>query len=436
MKPNRTFIIAYLSLAASFFPCLSNGQSPTIGSSLKDDQVSGFDDKVMIWSHFMPMVPNASLHSSIEGNNDAWPLNSQSGSNVEDYKEHMQIAVASGVSGFQMLMVASDDVYEAARQFKEETGKTFYISPEWCDSMPNDPVLYADKVADFYDTYKDNPNVYKVNGKPLVFTYHAGKWELDPEGVHKFFEQLKGRGANVLVAPTIWDKLVLDRMDLGWRAWPDHEEIKPGEPFWVKFGWKAGTTLSRDNNPKVAVELRKRFAKIHDFLWIPGVGAGYDSSNRPLQAIRIPFKGLHTLIDGFQTWRNDCKQFTLNTWNDCNETLSVPSSRNIWGYNAMIRYFHELIAVGKSPYKTPQFVVAYPVECLYGDKLDFQVVEMPATDTKAEFRANVELIPVNKADPIVLKGETSNKTNNELAMLELNWSSGAGIGTIDAVQPR
>jgi len=391
----------------------------------------------IIWAHFMPQVPNAALHLSFDGNNDAWPLDTQHASLIEDYKEHIRQAMESGIGGFQMLGGADREIFEAARQLREETGRTFYIAPEWCNTKPDDPVKLADTAADFVAAHRNDPLVFRLGGRILLFTYYSGKWETSPAGVAAFRARLAERGVDPILAPTISDRILLDRADLGWRAWPAGP-LLPGPLHWLKLGWSAATAFDMTTDPRAIEAIAQRLRqRAPEFLFLPSVSAGYDSSNRPSQAIRVPFHGLRTLLEGFSRWRAaGFRQFTYVTWNDCNETLLAPSSRNVWGYNAVVKYFQGLLDKGESPFATPQVVVAYPAECLYGDKLDFQVLALPAASHSLRLRAKVEWQPVAGGAPIVLEGESATPGRDGETFLSLDWDSGGALGKIDGLQPR
>jgi hypothetical protein len=115
-------------------------------------------EPVVFWSHFMPQIPNSNLHAHWEGNNDTWPLNSQSTSIVEEYMEHIRMALESGIDGFQMLGDPDSQMFEAARLIRKETGRLFYVTPAW-DSFGEDPIKAADTLANFTEKHWGDPHV-------------------------------------------------------------------------------------------------------------------------------------------------------------------------------------------------------------------------------------------------------------------------------------
>lgn len=393
------------------------------------------DDRVVFWSHMMPMIPNGNIHAHFEGNSEAWPFNSQSTSVLEEFKEHMRMAVDSGLDGFQMLGFTWAETLEAARLIREETGHMFYVAPQWTD-FGDDTAKAVDTVATFTERFKGNPHVFLRDGRPVHFTYYSGKWERNPDAVRAFNEGLKARKVNTLLVPTITEATILDLPVLGRQVWS--KPFEPGPLHWLKMGWEAATTFEMDARPPVAKAIDQRLRKdAPGFYFVPSLGAGYDSSSRPSQAIRVPFNGLRTVLDSFDTWTKlGYRQIAFVTWNDCNETQLVPSSRNVWGYNTIIKYFREHTATGKSPFATPQAIVAYPVECIFGDRLNFQVLGLPSTGQGLALRVKVVLTPIGGGDPILLESETSACPADGRTLTEMNWESGTALGKFDAVQPR
>jgi hypothetical protein len=393
------------------------------------------DDRVVFWGHMMPVIPNGNIHAHFEGNNEAWPFSSQSTSTLEEFKEHIRMALDSGLDGFQMMAFPDSKMFEAARLIREETGQMFYVAPQW-DGFGDDPVKAADTVAKFTERFKGNPHVFQHEGRPVHFTYYSGKWEKNPDAVRAFNEGLKARNVNTLLAPTITEATILDLPALGRRVWS--KPFEPGPLQWLKMGFEAATTFEMDARTPVAAAIDKRLRQdAPGFFFVPSLGAGYDSSNRPSQAIRVPFNGVRTVLDSFDTWTKlGYRQISFVTWNDCNETQLVPSSRNVWGYNTIIKYLREHTATGKSPFAAPQAIVAYPVECIFGDRLNFQVLGLPAAGQGLVLRVKVVLTPVGGGDPIHLESETAACPADGRTLTEMNWESGSAIGKFDAVQPR
>lgn len=427
-------VAAMLGGIAMLAACKPQTKNVVVPESIPATQKA---EPVLIWAHYMPQITNAAIHFSFDGNNDAWPFNSQNASLVEEYKEHIRLAMGSGIGGFQMLCTVPPEMYEAARQIQDETGRVFYIAPEWCDTLKNDPVVAADAVAEFMKKHEGNPYLYLREGRPVFFTYFAGKWEKSAEGVAAFRARLAERGVNPLMIPTITDKMLLDRTDLGWRAWPEGE-LKLGPVEWLQLGWEGATTFDMETDPRAAAAMHERIqTEAPGFVFMPGFSAGYDNSNRPSQATRVPSRGVRALIDNFSMWRElGYRQFTYITWNDCNETLLVPSSHNVWGYNTILSYLKGRLEKGRSPLAQPEVVVAYPGECLYGDVLDFQVVGLPAGSESLAVKARVEWSPIGGGEPIVIEGESAKAGREGEVFLSLDWESGKGLGSIEGLQPR
>ena len=176
------------------------------------------DDRVVFWGHMMPVIPNGNIHAHFEGNNEAWPFSSQSTSTLEEFKEHIRMALDSGLDGFQMKAFPDSKMFEAARLIREETGRMFYVAPLW-DGFGDDPVKAADTIAKFTERFKGNPHVFLHEGRPVHFTYYSGKWEKNPDAVRAFNEALKARNVNTLLCTTITEATILDLPAMGRRVW-------------------------------------------------------------------------------------------------------------------------------------------------------------------------------------------------------------------------
>jgi len=64
-----------------------------------------------------------------------------------------------------------------------------------------------------------------------------------------------------------------------------------------------------------------------------------------------------------------------------NETMLLPSTRNVFGFSKILRYYRQLAEDGTSPFQTPQIVVSYHPEVLYRDELLFQFLAIPEKDS-------------------------------------------------------
>ncbi len=346
---------------------------------------------VIFWAHYMPMVPHAHLHANhhIGGNADVYPFLSQEGSSADRMKKDMLTALDSGINGFQFLKLVPEEAFTAAAEVKRETGKNFYIAPEWCDLGP-DPAVAADKIAGFIQKHRDEPSIFRIDGKQVHFLYNHGKWagtgtisETDNlPAARKIIKEKSG--SDVILIPTIYSFApnLLDRPELQYKAFPPFVNIMPGEMKWMKeTGWDGATALNGGANLRnfdVEAIKQRLTAKSGKFIIVPAVRTMYDSSNRSFQAIHCRGLGLRVLRNDLRLWIEAGFRFiTFSTWNDVNETMLLPSSRNVWGYTELINYYHSLAATGMSPYNEARFIVAYEPEIMLGDEGFFQCLVLP-----------------------------------------------------------
>ncbi|XHR27677.1 MAG: LamG domain-containing protein [Chthoniobacteraceae bacterium] len=409
---NRLFLslILQMTLAAS----VGNAEPSTLSTSPSLPLV--------FWAHYMPMVPHGHLgaHPYTGGNHDAWPFSTQYDSLVDEFKEDVRQALESGINGFQMLAVPSEAMYDASRQVHQETGQPFFVAPLWLD--PKNVGQTADVVEKFQHNHDGDPLLLRVNGEPLHFVWNTGT----DERVKNLAQELTRRGLHLTLAPTLTGATKLKEL-LDTPDWPDSSP------------WKAGVSWMNGAPPPELARLMKErlVSATHGYLYVPAIAAGYDSSNRPGQAIHVPFFGVKTLLQSLKTWIGlGFRQSTLITWNDPHESLEIPSSRNIWGHNLILRYYHGIAEIGKSPLQAPAVVVSYPAEVIRGDQLYFQVVGLPPSDVAMQWRTEVKLVSIGvEGDkPVVLSGVTRSTVNEE-ALIEMSWNAEEIIETVPAVQP-
>ncbi|HEY3331862.1 MAG TPA: LamG-like jellyroll fold domain-containing protein [Capsulimonadaceae bacterium] len=332
---------------------------------------------VIFWAHYMPQVPLGLMHVGT----DVSPFVTQNGSETDQMERTMRSALASGINGFQSLVSVPDGMFEAAKRIRETTGETFYIAPEWCD-MGDDVVKSANTIATFALKHAGDPSIATVNGKQVHFFYGDVVWAKG-DGLAKARQIIKDRGAQVLLNPTIscFDRWALGREDLArHKAWPAFQVPTAGTSDWFKAcEWDGATAFGTNWRSDVADLLTTRLKERGDsFTFYPDIWPGYDSSNREFQAIHVRYPGIANLRDSLKVWvSRGFKQLSCITWNDMNETLLMPSSRNVFGYSEVLRYYHELAATGRSPFDAPKFVVSYQEDVLLGDQAFFQCLVIP-----------------------------------------------------------
>ncbi|WP_043585770.1 LamG-like jellyroll fold domain-containing protein [Geminisphaera colitermitum] len=399
-----------------------------IGISMQITCVSGANDSpVIFWAHYMPMVPHGHMHAHphAAGNHDAWPFDSQHSASKDDYKEDMLQALESGINGFQMLGSVNPAMFDAAREIHAATGRLFYIAPQWLYPRDFDKNIAAIEI--FARTYAGNPHVYTLGGRQVHFFWESVNDDL----LAKIRDAFLARGIDIALVPTLRGLTPSSLSDT----------TLPAIEWTAAQGWSHGA-LDPAQAAALVARLRQHAPK--NFLYIPAIAAGYDSSNRTGQAIHVPFHGIATLRDNLKTWVGlGIRQTMLVTWNDPQESLEIPSSRNIWGHNTLLRYYHEIAATGRSPFATPQPIVSYPVECIQGDDLFFQIVGIPSTDTDIVWRARIALHPILPTTtplpppPFILTADLPAPGKNKDAFLNLAWNTRPALDlAASALQPR
>ena len=308
------------------------------------------DSPVVIWAHYMPQVPMGRIHNSFEHNDDLWPLITQQGSETQQMERNIESALESGVNGFMCLTVVPNHFLKAAENVYKRTGKMFYMNPQWCDLGEDQANAFA-KIKAFIEKTKDNPHVYRLHGKQMHFSYGSRhQWAyrsqqddplpenayLHSEGYLTLKKYLGDLGDEIVFVPAIGgsDRVFLGRGTNEWRYrnWPDWENVTPDLSWFKNTHWDGltdlnGSTYWPDHIRQHIVKAIKEHRP--DFIYVPSINFAYDSSNRPFQAIYLASHGfvrLRTQVR--ESFLNGFKQLNLSTWNDINETMLMPSTRN------------------------------------------------------------------------------------------------------------
>ena len=327
---------------------------------------------VVFWAHFMPQV----------GTNFGEDIFiTRTGGEPDGYERQILSALDSGINGFQMLTFVDPRMLEAAKRVKAKTGQLFYVNPQWCDQSPDFDISVG-QIADFAVKHKDDPHVFKLDGKQLHFFYNYPRWAgQDGSGFDKARELIKAKGVEVLFIPETYhpDQLLLDNPGIK----PDFKNPELGPLKWIsETKWDGidswGLMDCPESLAKPMLERAKLRPNGRPFVFLPMIAWGYDSSGRPAQAIHVPNYGLKVLRDNLKLWVGlGCKQFDIVTWNDTCESLLVPWTRNPFGFNEVIRYYRQLAEDGRSPFSSPKTVVSYEPEVILGDELFFQFLHLP-----------------------------------------------------------
>jgi hypothetical protein len=386
-------VLAVLVLA-SLALCLNTAAAP---AAALYPPAPGHEGKpVIFWAHYMPMVSWGFLHCSNHagGNIDVFPFFTQSGSAEEKMYRAMKSALASGINGFQFLTSVPEESFSAAARIQQETGERFYIALEGC-GMGADVGKAARKLANFANRYKGNPHIFTIDGKQVVFFYSQGKWS-GPGGNHassqvpELRKLMKEQGVELVLIPTVGNivKVLLDQESMMYRSFAPFEKADCGSGKWLReTNWDGITSLNgganaRGNQVKEVKKLLEKSEK--PFTLVPSLRTMYDSSNRWWQAIHCRGLGVRVLRRDLKQWLEaGFRLFTFSTWNDMMETMLMPSSRNPWGLNDLIKYYHSLAETGRSPFDKPRFVVSYEPEVLLGDQGFFQLLVLPEKDCQS-----------------------------------------------------
>ena len=402
---------------------------------------------VVFWAHYMPQIPSNSLQaiSHARGNLDFWPLLPNGPTRQAEFEQSISAALDAGINGFACLGTPDEEMWDAAKSVTVRTGKMFYLAPEWCD-MGKDPKADADRVVEFVVKHKDDPQVFRVNGKQVHFIYGDQGWAkvrtingTSVSGIEFVKNTTAKVGVPIMLVPTIywWDQVTLDRPDLACNTnWPAFGPATPGKPAWIldtPWDGLAGFTTGpvRDDvlqAVRTRLALRQETGK--DFLLVPDFAAGYDSSSRYFQAIHCRFDGLMRLRTELRSLvEAGYRQLMLITWNDAIESVTLPTSRSPYGYQAVIRYYHELAVNGRSPFSEPQIVVSYNPEIMLGDQLYFQMFCLPEKNTvNTDYILSVRLEDEQGrvVSALAARGRVANERDDQVVEARLDTTGLAG----------
>jgi hypothetical protein len=405
------------------------------------------DSPVVIWAHYMPQVAMGRVHNSFSHNDDLWPFLTQADSETQQMERSIESALDSGINGFMCLTVIPNHFFTAAENVYKRTGKMFYMNIEWCDLGPNQEESFA-KIKSFILKNKDNPHVFRLHGKQMHFSYGGRhQWafranENDPipaedahlhsEGYASLRTYLGELADEIVFVPAIGgsDRVFMGRGSntMRYRNWPNWENVKPDFTWFKETNWDGltdlnGSTYWPDHIRQQIVAAIKQYKP--NFIYVPSINYGYDSSNRPFQAIYLSSQGFTRLrtqvrrsfLDGFM-------QLNLSTWNDINETMLMPSTRNVYGYNVMLNYYHQLAATGKSPYDHTKILMAAQPQVMRGEQLAIQTLAIPAHDSiSMDYIVNVRLEDIHGKEIITLADRLYIENQQTDALATMRWDT-------------
>jgi hypothetical protein len=407
---------------------------------------------VVFWGNYMPTIGAQQLDQNghIHGASDLHPFMTLAEDSDEQF---IRYALDAGLDGFQSCTICTESMYAAARKVHGQTGRMFYINPEWTD-LGDTPEKAAKTMADFALAQAKNPHLFRLQGKPMYFFYNHGSWSGSPSGsitrrsdqdsrnVPQVKDLMRKQGVEAWLLPSyfFFDKVALDRQDLLYQSWPAFQPPQPGEPQWLpQTAWDGqGNWTPGDMRPDVAAALHERLkAAGGRFLFIPCVWPGYDSSNRAAQAIHTAAFGLRTLRDNLRMWVTmGYRQINFITWNDINETAMLPSSRSPFGFSRVIRYYRQLAEDGTSPFAAPTAVVAYDPEVLYGEQLSFQFLNLPEKHAfSSDYLCTVRLENLDGSEVTTLTTRVGVPDERTDALTEARFDTTPLIGKAEVLSP-
>ena len=439
-----------ISAASALAACaLSAGETPYY------QPAPGHDVPVVFWSHYMPQVGTGQIDANghVGGGTDCFPFVTCAKDSSE---QHILYALDAGINGFQMLTYPDPAMYEAARKVYAKTGKMFYVSPQWCD-QDADFEKAVNQMGKFAVEHKDDPHVFRIDGKQVHFFYGSPRWAeeiapLDKKGdagaipqnrIDLAKERIKAMGAEVLFVPEIStsEKKLLDRADMGYGKWPAFKKPEPGPFKWLAEtkwdgldSWGPGDT-SRTLADMIVERLKQGPNK--QFLYLPEIWPGYDSSNRAFQAIHCQNYGVKVIQENLRMWTSmGFRQFDFVTWNDVNETMLLPSTRSVFGFSEIIRYYHQIATDGKSPFEEPKVIVSYDPEVMYGDELYFQFLNIPEKDAlSSDYICQVRLENLDGSEAATLTTRASVSDERHDALAEVRMDTKGFIGKTEILSP-
>ncbi|MAX25642.1 MAG: hypothetical protein CMJ19_14175 [Phycisphaeraceae bacterium] len=416
------------------------------------------DSPVVIWAHYMPQVPMGRIHNSFEHNDDLWPLITQQGSETQQMERNIESALESGVNGFMCLTVVPNHFLKAAENVYKRTGKMFYMNPQWCDLGEDQANAFA-KIKAFIEKTKDNPHVYRLHGKQMHFSYGSRhQWAyrsqqddplpenayLHSEGYLTLKKYLGDLGDEIVFVPAIGgsDRVFLGRGTNEWRYrnWPDWENVTPDLSWFKNTHWDGltdlnGSTYWPDHIRQHIVKAIKEHRP--DFIYVPSINFAYDSSNRPFQAIYLASHGfvrLRTQVR--ESFLNGFKQLNLSTWNDINETMLMPSTRNMYGYNVLLNYYHQLAQTGMSPYENSKMLIAAQPQVMRGEQLEVQALAIPAKDSiSLDYIVTVRLEDIHGKEVITLSDRLYVENQQTDALASMRWDTSMLSADVNVLVP-
>lgn len=366
------------------------------------DQVNGYDKAALspVWMLY-PFNDRTLL-----GRNLQWDTGIFFGA-----RKQIDTARAYGIDGF-CIDVVDPSGYSSAlsRFFRDAEGTDFKIA--LCIdrlSYPNDYLFKH--LGEFIRTWKDHPNVCRIDGKMVIFVYNAGGKKVDEWLALRRRLRENGLDAWYIVQPmhetSMWNQ-------------PDRlREILRGYDAFYDFGCNGFTPeqmKTRLANGRAALrEVRE------DGMLVGGIAVGYIGQS---SAFYRPFLNSGTLRHNWEAaLANKVDWVCITTWNDyIEQTQFEPSVINRDVLLRINREYLDLWRGTKPVARPPRVSYSYHDEVVIGDDLTIEVLGFSYTTPEASVKMrlldeNGKLLhefPAIRLDPEKMTVRTLRLTHEQL----------------------
>ena len=334
-----------------FSVAFPSGAEAELGASRPKRNITFYGNYMDVFSPAMPR--GAGL---IPGSDDFPLLRSQGDSDQTRMKEAEQ-AEAYGLDGFEIWPVFSSAEHWIDSLDRVHFDPAFKIVPQITLVTPAYPTYESWRQAfeHYLKNYGNNPRAAHLDGKPLISSWGGGN---SLKQLLRLKEELAQEGLPFTWVPALdafsSPQPVFDSLD-GINNWHTHRFLE-----------------SLQAEQRNALKVQRPFHVFGSFR------AGYDNGNRMFTADVNPFLGLKTLLASLDAGlAAGITTEVLVTWNDAQETASLPSWLSPYGYQEIVRYYRSLYAGEPPANQGDEVVVAYGSELLLGDEFEVQFVLLP-----------------------------------------------------------
>ncbi|HEX2951660.1 MAG TPA: endo-1,3-alpha-glucanase family glycosylhydrolase, partial [Armatimonadota bacterium] len=332
-----------------------------------------------VWAHYVPWDDWNQTPLAAKSYYD-FPLAHPTGDLQQDYRQEIDAAMQLGINGFLVDVIRGDVFSYQAKNILKAAQRTNFTVSICLDGFPDTAEQYAQKIADFLSSVNDEPNLARIDGKPLLTTFWA--YRQPPAYWQTFRKELTKRGIQVfLVADPV---PVTDAPGTGTTAYPGC--------FDMLYSFTSLEGMANDARGLFPYLAKQAQTDTSTGRWMACVSPGYIGA--------WPFMGINDYYNGFRGidkfWDNWALAAKLNspwihltTWNDLIETPLQPMTFQFHTYPELTRYWIARWR-GKEPTATtPRLYLAYQREQVVGTVQRIELVSLPST-TKS-FTVTLEL---------------------------------------------